>query len=444
MAQDLPGAFAEWEAQAHALTKCKNYLYSLSINPDERQGQLTREQYMDFIERTEDKLGLNGQPRAVVFHIKDGREHAHVVWSRVDVYNEKAIHMAFDKDKLMMVTREFARDHDLTLPDGYFKKDGEKTAQLSLYELEQQRETGLSKKDHIHAVTDAWRSADNAQAFVQALAEKGYMLATGRRPYVLVDFYGGQYALPRMIDDKTVRAKDVQRFLEKDYPPDSLPSVEEAKALIAVHRKSSEAHLKNERRSEALAQLKRKQKSRRAELETEKTALRQEQHKERQALSQKHKTARDNLKKAHLAKTKWIKSERYKNRPKGLADFLGKLSGINALRKQIYRYQDRQRTKEFIKKLTVLKEKQRDESLALQRTQEMRGLDLQRKISGLERIESKEKASVEQNLRREVRFHARGGRCADARTRACPDTTGTQGRTAQGETSPLPSTHRQK
>ena len=37
IAPDLHGAFAEWEAQAHALTKCKNYLYSLSVNPDPRR-----------------------------------------------------------------------------------------------------------------------------------------------------------------------------------------------------------------------------------------------------------------------------------------------------------------------------------------------------------------------------------------------------------------------
>ena len=87
IAQDLHGAFAEWEVQAHALTKCRNYLYSLSLNPDHAQGELTRAQYADFIERAEKRLGLEGQPRAIVFHIKEGREHCHVVWSRIDATN---------------------------------------------------------------------------------------------------------------------------------------------------------------------------------------------------------------------------------------------------------------------------------------------------------------------------------------------------------------------
>jgi len=120
VASDLHGAFAEWEAQAHALTKCRDYLYSFSVNPlEDGYGRLTREQHLDYIDRVEEKLGLSGQPRLVVFHIKDEREHCHVVWSRIDVDQGKAVQMAFDHDKLMMVTRQFARDHHPRLPDGY-------------------------------------------------------------------------------------------------------------------------------------------------------------------------------------------------------------------------------------------------------------------------------------------------------------------------------------
>jgi hypothetical protein len=70
VARDLHGAFAEWEALAHNLTRSTNYLYSLSINPDQRQGRLTKEQYIDYIDRAEQRLGFSGQPRAIVFHVK--------------------------------------------------------------------------------------------------------------------------------------------------------------------------------------------------------------------------------------------------------------------------------------------------------------------------------------------------------------------------------------
>ncbi len=127
---DLPGAFAEWEAQA-GTTKCRNYLYNLSVNPDPAQGPLPRSLHDDYIARVEAALGLEGQARAVVYHIKEdrygqGREHCHVVWSRIDSQECKAIHMAFDHDKLMTVTRQFARDHGIELAPGYHKLEERK------------------------------------------------------------------------------------------------------------------------------------------------------------------------------------------------------------------------------------------------------------------------------------------------------------------------------
>src|SRR5262249_9806114 len=115
VAQDLSGAFAEWRAQARG-TNCDKYLYSLSLNPDQSQGHLTREQYIDLLERTERSLRLVGQPRAVVFHEKadkDGipREHCHVVWSRIDTEKMRAVPISHDRLKLRTVAREFARDH---------------------------------------------------------------------------------------------------------------------------------------------------------------------------------------------------------------------------------------------------------------------------------------------------------------------------------------------
>jgi hypothetical protein len=121
IAQDLHGAFEEWFACSKS-TQCRRYIYSLSINPDPRQSGLTRAQYFELIERAEKELGLSGQPRAVVFHVpNDGREHYHVVWSRIDMDIMKAVHIGHDKLKLRKVAQEFARDHGLTLPSGMRK-----------------------------------------------------------------------------------------------------------------------------------------------------------------------------------------------------------------------------------------------------------------------------------------------------------------------------------
>jgi hypothetical protein len=82
VAQDLSGAFSEWTADASA-TNCRKNLYSFSASPDPAQRPLTREEYFELLDRTERSLKLVGQPRAVVFHTKEGRDHMHAVWSRI-------------------------------------------------------------------------------------------------------------------------------------------------------------------------------------------------------------------------------------------------------------------------------------------------------------------------------------------------------------------------
>ncbi|MEW8192190.1 MAG: relaxase/mobilization nuclease domain-containing protein, partial [Candidatus Thiodiazotropha sp.] len=398
----------EWEAQAHALTKCENYLYSLSINPDQRQGRLTRDQYMAYVDRVEEKLGLTDQGRAIVFHIKDGREHAHVVWSRIDLEKEKAVQMSFDRDKLMMVTRLFAKEHGLELPKGY-EKEG-KGQQLSLYEMHQKRTTGLSKDERQEQVTDAWRSSDSAKAFVQALADKGYILASGNRPYVLVDLYGGMNALPKMINDKTVRTKDIRAFLERDYPPDSLPHVDEAREMAARHRKAMEEHIKVEQRADKLNDLKKMQQGRRQKREAAQEAALEKQKTERRELALQHQRERKSLRTAYVVQTRQIKQKRYQNRPTGLAAFLGRVSGIASVTKKIHKYQDRRRFKVYREKLSEMKERQEQERRELQHQQKLLALDLDRKMRGLAQVEQRELRAFEESMLKEVRIQARGGK----------------------------------
>src|SRR5271169_160336 len=172
IAPDLHGAFAEWYAEAKA-TKCVKYLYSLSINPDHTQGPFNRDHYYDFIHRTEDKLGLSDQPRAVVFHVKHGREHCHVVWSRIDTDKMKAVQLSHDRQKLRAVAQEYARDHGLTLPPGMQNNRGKdrfpdhaKTENLA--EKQQEERTGTPKKKRMEQIAKAWSEKSDAHGFVKA------------------------------------------------------------------------------------------------------------------------------------------------------------------------------------------------------------------------------------------------------------------------------------
>ena len=312
----------------------------------------------------------------------------------------------------MMVTREFARDHGLVLPDGYFKDKAEraKNSQLSLYEMHQQRATGLSKEDRMEQVTDAWRASDSARAFVQALAARGYILATGKRPYVLVDLYGKMNALPKLIADKTIRTKDIRKFLGKEFPPESLPSTEEAKVLITKHRKSVEAHLKSEQRAEAMKALERSQSARRQEQEKDWKALQQRQHKQRHKLGATNRAQRDVHRADYLAQTRHLRRERDQKRRAGLAAFLARVSGVALIQNKLHKYQDKKRLHVFMEEKAGLKEKQQQERTGLQRRQEMQSLDMNRKIRALEHVEKRELKSLEESLKRDARIQARGGR----------------------------------
>ena len=82
VSDDLRGAFCEADAIA-AGTRYQNHLFSISLNPPQHS-TVTAEEFEAAANEVERKLGLEGQPRAIVFHEKVGRRHAHVVWSRSD------------------------------------------------------------------------------------------------------------------------------------------------------------------------------------------------------------------------------------------------------------------------------------------------------------------------------------------------------------------------
>ena len=309
----------------------------------------------------------------------------------------------------MMVTREFARDHDLSLPNGYGKDSPGKDKQLSLYEQHQQRSTGLTKEQRMEQVTDAWRASDNAQAFVQALAKQGYILATGNRPYVLVDLYGEMNALPKLIDDKNVRTKDIRAFLEKDFPQQSLPGVEDARALAAQHRKALEDHKSHEQKADAIAALKKTQAQRRQKLEQQYKELNGKQQKQRDRQQREHRQMRDSQRATYFAAKAQIKDKRTQYRPTGLAAFLGRISGVDAARRAIQRFQDRQRLKAQIEARQQLTREQEWQRRELQKQQALQAAELARQERALSQIDKKELYALEQTLIAEQRIAARGG-----------------------------------
>lgn len=225
VADDLHGAFNE----AHAVskgTRCKQFLFSLSLNPP-KDANASVDQFMDAIERAEEKLGLSGQPRAVVFHEKEGRRHAHVVWSRIDADQMKAINLPHFKNRLKGLSKELYLDHGWELPDGHKENGWKNPLNFSLSEWQQAKRLDLDAREIKQVFQDAWARSDNQKSFAHALEEHGYYLARGdRRGFVALDIQGEVFSVARWTGVKT---KDVRaRFGE----PDKLPSVDQTKTSI--------------------------------------------------------------------------------------------------------------------------------------------------------------------------------------------------------------------
>jgi len=387
VAGDLMGAFAEFEAVAQG-TKAEKYLYSLSINPPD---ELTREQYFEAIDAIENRLGLTGQPRAVVFHVKADkhgipREHCHVVWSRIDVENMRAIQLSHDKRKLMDMACELAHQYGLNLPPGLkaweARQRHEKDAlEPTLAEKAQQDQTGISPDQRRAEITSCYEQADNPQAFINALEQKGYVLARGdRRGFVVVDKFADVHSLTRYV--KTHKAKDIKTRLAP-LSPDDLPTVDQAKEIVR-RRKQAQEEGEGERRRQDAEQRRQKaedalgeqQAQRRAELLQKEQELLTRQQQEKLIL--------------HAAQAREASSLLFRMRS-AVADLIGRTPGLRSVLGHI-------------QKLTHLdpKERHRLESAALTRRHAREKLDIDRQKRLHARIETREKQALQKALRRKA------------------------------------------
>lgn len=270
--EDLHGAFKEAQAVASG-TRCKQYLFSVSLNPpkDADVPEKVFEAAADAVER---ELGLEGQPRAIVFHEKEGRRHAHVVWSRIEPNEMRAINMAHFKRKLTALSRDLYLEHGWQLPDGLRPERAGNPLRFTLDEWQQARRNQVDPREIKAIFRDAWNRADSQRAFAGALAEYGYFLARGdRRGFVAIDINGEIYSVARWANLKT---KDVRAKLGD---PDDLPKV----ATVAAELKQSvTAQLRG-----FIDQAKARQEAQRLPLDQERKAMRDAHRLERARLATK-------------------------------------------------------------------------------------------------------------------------------------------------------------
>lgn len=220
------GAMKEAQAVAEG-TRCKQFLFSVSLNPPETASP-SIETFEAAIDRIEEKNGLTGQPRMIIFHEKEGRRHAHAVWSRIDADTMTARPLPFFKMKLREISKSLYLDHGWQMPRGLVDSKERDVRNFTLAEWQQAKRAGHDPKIIKATIQECWASSGNRAEFAKALEGRGLYLAKGdSRAYVALTIEGDVMSIPRMIG---VKAKDISAKLGK---PDDMRSVAHAREHIA-------------------------------------------------------------------------------------------------------------------------------------------------------------------------------------------------------------------
>ncbi|MCO5056974.1 MAG: relaxase/mobilization nuclease domain-containing protein [Rhizobiaceae bacterium] len=227
----IMAALREAEAVSRG-TKCRKHLYALSLSPPET-AEVPVGTFESAIDRIEEKLGLVGHPRVVVFHEKNGRRHAHCVWSRIDGNTMTAVRMSHDRYKLANISRQLYLEHGWKMPEGLIDRDLRNPLNFDRKEWFQAKRAGKDPRHIKNALQQCWAASDSGKAFRSALEQRGYWLAQGDKRVVAIDINGEIYAVARWIGVKT---RDV---VARTGDIEALPNVDKVKEHISslVHDK---------------------------------------------------------------------------------------------------------------------------------------------------------------------------------------------------------------
>lgn len=352
---DLKGAFKEAEAVSRG-TRCRQYLFSLSLSPPE-DAHVSAEAFEETIDRVERRLGLDGHARAIVFHEKEGRRHAHCVWSRIDAETMTATRMSFFKRKLTALSRELYLEHGWEMPRGLSNPALRDPTSFSLAEWQQGKRQGVDPRELKRTAQDCWKRSDAPASFARALEERGLFLARGdKRGFVVLDHQGEVHSLPRLLDLKT---KDVRARLGDGA---DLAGVDAAKARLA------------EKMTPAL----------RRHVEESKERFRERSAllgKRKEDMTCVHRKARTEL--DHRHSLEWIAEtrERAQQLPRGLRGLWKRLTGeYQQIRRTHERDADETRRRHAAERQALVERQLRERAVLQDRFRELRRAEAERRL----------------------------------------------------------------
>jgi len=273
---DLKAALCSVELEAEK-TRCKNPLYHVSFRPDHGE-HLTPEQWQASIDKLEHRLGLDGQARAVVLHEHEGEQHIHVVWSRIDRENNRALDLSFDAEKRVEIARQIEREYGLRELAPAHERTQESLSRADCEQAKRQGRDLADIRDTKEIIRDCWARSDNGESFETALDQANLVLARGdtpRAPLVIVDEYGKVHGVARTLGEKKHTVEN--RLADLDQT--TLPSVAQAKEYQAEQQRRHEQARADRAREEA-AKAEREAAKKEAQPAQDKTAVRAEQQRQ--------------------------------------------------------------------------------------------------------------------------------------------------------------------
>ena len=246
-AAKLVEAFRDWQTLAEGTEQGRDGLYHAQISPAPKYAAtMTKEEWIRAADILEEKLGLQGQDRAIVWQAgTDGRPHLHVVWCRTNIDEMKLIsdsynYVAHERASALM-EKEFGQEF---VPGKHVKRDRERQPEfpqerMSQDEAQQAARLGVTKEERIAQLAEIRKSCDDGLAFKNALEDAGYVLAKGdRRGFVLVDQQGEIFSLSKHLPH--LKRKEYNAFMAS-VDPAALPSVDEAKAFQEAREQARQA-----------------------------------------------------------------------------------------------------------------------------------------------------------------------------------------------------------
>ena len=218
-------------------TRARRGLYHCSINLDRKEATgMTDAKWLECVDELARRLGMAEHPRAVVGHVKHGREHVHVVFSRVHPLTLKVARDSHNYKIHEECSRVLEARFGLRRVDGALtraKGRPRPVAKATHADWQASERTGIKIDDVSAAIRRAWYRTDTGAAFAHALTEEHLCLARGRRGIIAVDAAGTPHSLSRRLG---LRAGEVKKRLA-GLDVNKLPTLTEAKSMQAERQR---------------------------------------------------------------------------------------------------------------------------------------------------------------------------------------------------------------